>query len=68
MQPRYDELGAIDQLAGVTKLLAMHGTTVEASLTSTITSLRMPDFLLDNGLSDTEVAALRARLTTVHSQ
>lgn len=63
LKQRYDELGVRDQLAAVTELLAAHDTAVEASLTSTITSLRMPDFLLDNGLSDTELAALRTRLT-----
>jgi protein-tyrosine phosphatase len=48
----------------VSELVASHDTTIEASLTSTIASLTMPDFLLENGLSDTELAALRARLTT----
>jgi protein-tyrosine phosphatase len=63
MKQRYDELGVRDQLAGVTELLATHNTTIEASLTSTIASLTMPDFLLGNGLSDAELAALRTRLT-----
>jgi protein-tyrosine phosphatase len=63
MKQRYDELGFRDQLATVTELLAARNTTIEASLTSTIRSLKMPGFLLDNGLSDTELAALRARLT-----
>jgi hypothetical protein len=48
----------------VNELLASHDTTIEASLTSTIASLTMPGFLLENGLSDTELAALRTRLTT----
>ncbi len=64
MKQRYDELGVPDQLTAVTELLASRSTTIEASLTSTIASLTMPDFLLDNGLSDTELAALRTRLTT----
>ena len=64
MKQRYDEIGVPDQLTAVTELLASRNTTVEASLTSTIESLTMPDFLLDNGLSGTELAALRARLTT----
>jgi protein-tyrosine phosphatase len=64
MKQRYDELGAPDQLAAVNALLASHDTTIEASLTSTIASLTMPGFLLENGLSDTELAALHARLTT----
>ncbi|MBE8515977.1 tyrosine-protein phosphatase [Amycolatopsis sp. H6(2020)] len=63
MKQRYDELGFRDQLAAVTELLAARNTTIEASLNSTITSLEMPDVLLDNGLSDTELAALHARLT-----
>lgn len=63
MKERYAALGAPDQLARVTSLLAEAGTTVEAKLTSTIDALMMPDFLLDNGLSDAEVAALRTRLT-----
>ena len=64
MQQRYDEIGVPDQLAAVRELLANHNTTIEASLTSTIASLTMPGFLLDNGLSDTELAALHTRLTT----
>jgi protein-tyrosine phosphatase len=64
MKQRYDELGAPDQLAAVNALLASHDTTIEASLTSTIASLTMPGFLLENGLSDTELAALHTRLAT----
>jgi protein-tyrosine phosphatase len=64
MKQRYAEIGAPDQLAAVSELLASHDTTIEASLTSTIESLTMPGFLLENGLSDTELAALRTRLTT----
>jgi hypothetical protein len=64
MKQRYDEIGAPDQLAAVSELLASHDTTIEASLTSTIASLTMPDFFLENGLSDIELAALRTRLTT----
>nr|WP_130343621.1 tyrosine-protein phosphatase [Herbihabitans rhizosphaerae] len=64
MKQRYDELGFRDQLAAVSEIVAKHNTTIEASLTSTIASLTMPDFLLENGLSDTELAALRTRLTT----
>jgi protein-tyrosine phosphatase len=63
MKQRYDELGFRDQLAVVTELLAGCDTTIEASLTSTITSLPMPGFFLDNGLSATELAALHTRLT-----
>jgi protein-tyrosine phosphatase len=48
----------------VNDLLATHDTTIEASLTSTIESLTMAGFLLENGLSDTELAALHTRLTT----
>ena len=64
MKRQYDELGIRDQLTAVRELLASHDTTIEASLTSTITSLRMPGFLLGNGLSDFALAALRTRLTT----
>ena len=63
MKQRYDELGFRDQLTVVTELLAARDTTIEASLTSTIASLTMPDFLLGNGLSEAGLAALRARLT-----
>ncbi len=63
MKQRYDELGFRDQLAAVNELLASRSTTVEASLTSTIASLTMPGFLLENGLSGTELAALRTRLS-----
>lgn len=64
MKQRYDELGARDQLTAVNELLASRNTTIEASLTSTIASLTMPGFLLQNGLSATNLAALRTRLTT----
>jgi protein-tyrosine phosphatase len=64
MKERYDEIGFPDQLAAVNEFLAGRGTTIEASLTSTIASLTMPGFLLKNGLSGTELAALRTRLTT----
>ncbi len=64
MKQRYDAMGARDQLTAVTEMLASRGTTIEASLTSTILSLTMPGFLLENGLSDTELAALNTRLTT----
>jgi protein-tyrosine phosphatase len=63
MKQRYDEMGVPDQLTTVIELLASRDTTIEASLTSTIATLTMPDFLLDNGLSDTELAALLTRLT-----
>ena len=62
MEPRYEAMGAGDQLLKVRKLLADHGTTVEESLHSTITSLSMPEFLLQNGLSDTELGRLTDRL------
>lgn len=52
MKPRYDEIGVPDQLTAVTELLASRNTTIEESLASTIASLTMPDFLLENGLSD----------------
>jgi protein-tyrosine phosphatase len=64
MKQRYDEIGARDQLTAVSELLASHNTTIEASLTSTIASLTMPGFLLENGLSSAELTALRTRLTT----
>jgi hypothetical protein len=64
MKQRYAEFGAPDQLAAVSELLASRNTTIEASLTATIVSLTMPDFLLENGLSETELAALRTRLST----
>jgi protein-tyrosine phosphatase len=59
----FDELGIRDQLTAVRELLAKRDTTIEKSLTATITSLTMPDYLVENGLSDVELAALRARLT-----
>src|SRR5699024_2427435 len=62
MKQRYDELGAGDQLAAVREIAANHGTSIEASLASTITTLRMPDFLLKNGLSESHLAALHTRL------
>jgi protein-tyrosine phosphatase len=48
----------------VTALLARRGTTIEASLAPTIASLTMPGYLLRNGLTDTGLTALHARLTT----
>src|SRR4051812_43987616 len=62
MKQRYAELGSRDQLTLVTEILATRGTTIEASLTSTVAALTMPDFLLENGLSEAELAALRERL------
>lgn len=62
MKPRYDAIGARDQLTAITELLAKHDLTAETSLTATIQSLTMPDYLLDNGLTEVELAALRARL------
>jgi protein-tyrosine phosphatase len=64
MKQRFDDMGARDQLTAVRELLASRDTTIEASLTSTIAALPMPGFLLENGLSATELAALRTRLTT----
>ncbi|WP_197322158.1 tyrosine-protein phosphatase [Saccharomonospora sp. NB11] len=64
MRQVYADLGVGDQLTRVSELLTEHGTTIERSLTSTITSLTMPDYLLDHGLTDTELDALLARLTT----
>jgi protein-tyrosine phosphatase len=64
MKERYAEIGARDQFAAVTELMTRYDTTIEDSLTSTITSLTMPDYLLDNGLTASEVTALRTRLTT----
>jgi protein-tyrosine phosphatase len=64
LKPQFDAVGVRDQLTAVTELLASHGTTIAGSLTSTIASLRTPDFLLQNGLSDIELTALHTRLTT----
>jgi protein-tyrosine phosphatase len=55
---------ARDQLTAVTELLTARGTTIEASLTATIESLTMSGYLLRNGLTETELTALHARLTT----
>jgi hypothetical protein len=63
MERRYAALGAADQLGKVTARLAAHGTTVEESLATTIGSLTMPDFLLDNGLSAKDLVFLIDRLT-----
>lgn len=62
MKQRYDESGIPDQFSGVTEFLASRHTTIDASLTSTVASLSMPDYLLDNGLPEAELAALRTRL------
>jgi hypothetical protein len=64
MRQRYAELGFGDQLAAVRELAASRNTSIEASLTSTIASLTMPGFLLENGLSGADLDALHARLTT----
>lgn len=63
MKERYAALGIRDQLIAVGERLARHGTTIEASLRSTIAGLKLPDYLLANGLSETDLATLRARLT-----
>lgn len=62
MRPRYEELGVRDQLTAVRELLATHHTTIEDSLAATIAALPMPEYLLSNGLSAIELAALRGRL------
>lgn len=62
MKERYAALGVRDQLAAISERLAERGTTIEASLSSTIAGLKMPDYLLANGLSGRELAALHARL------
>ncbi|MBB3050038.1 hypothetical protein FHS23_001033 [Prauserella isguenensis] len=64
LQPRFDAMGAGDQLAAVTGLLADHGTTIEDSVAATVSHLRMPDFLLDGGLSKADLGALDIRLTS----
>jgi hypothetical protein len=64
MKQRYAELGFDDQLTAVNERLASHNTTIATSLTSTIASLTMPDYLLDNGLSEADLVTLHARLTT----
>lgn len=63
-QPRFDAMGAGDQLTAVTELLADHGTTIEESIAATVAYLRMPDFLLEGGLSKSDVATLGSRLTS----
>ncbi|SER04034.1 tyrosine-protein phosphatase [Actinokineospora terrae] len=63
MKTRPQDFGDRPQLDVITELLATHDTTIEASLTATITALTMPDFLLDNGLTEAELTALRTRLT-----
>jgi protein-tyrosine phosphatase len=68
LKQRFDAIGVRDQLTAVTELLASHGTTIKGSLTSTISSLQMPGFLLDNGLSEADLAALQTRLTTQASR
>lgn len=64
MRHRYAELGYRDQRDAVTEFLASQDTTIEASLGSTVAALAMPDFLLENGMPDIELSALRTRLTT----
>jgi hypothetical protein len=63
MKPVYDALGIRDQRTAVGELLARHDTTIEASLTSTIEALDVRGYLLKNGLTDTELTGLLARLT-----
>ena len=63
MRETYAAMGARDQLVAASERLAEHGTTIEASLSSTVEGLKMPDYLLDNGLSEAELAALYSRLT-----
>lgn len=63
MRDQYAELGQPDLLAVVTEFLAEHDTTIEDTLAATVESLTMPDYLLDNGLSEADLDALLARLT-----
>lgn len=62
MKPVYDALGIRDQLLAVGERCAKRGTTIEASLSSTIAGLTMPDYLLANGLAEADLAALETRL------
>ncbi|GAB3669331.1 tyrosine-protein phosphatase [Actinocorallia lasiicapitis] len=64
MKQRYLDHGAGDQRALTTKILAQHNTTIEATLTATITSLPLPDLLLSHGLTQPELTRLTTRLTT----
>ncbi|ACU70608.1 protein tyrosine/serine phosphatase [Catenulispora acidiphila DSM 44928] len=63
MKARYDALGIRDQRVAVGERLAQHGTTIEASLSTTIAGLTMPGYLLDNGLSAADLSALESRLS-----
>lgn len=63
MRETYAALGARDQLVAAGQSAARQGTTVEGSLRSTIEGLKMPDYLLDNGISRAGLAALEDRLS-----
>ena len=63
MRETYAAMGVRDQLVAVGERCAKQGTTIEASLNSTLAGLKMPDYLLANGLSQADLAALDARLT-----
>ncbi|GAA1953874.1 tyrosine-protein phosphatase [Catenulispora subtropica] len=63
MKPVWDAMGVRDQITAVGERLARHGTTIEASLRTTIAGLRMPDYLLENGLTEEDLAALDRRLS-----
>lgn len=62
LKERYAALGIRDQLVAVGERCARQGTTIEASLASTIAGLKLPDYLLANGLSEADLAALDSRL------
>jgi hypothetical protein len=63
MREVYASFGARDQLVAAGESAARQGTTVEGSLRSTIDGLKMPDYLVANGISEAGLAALAARLT-----
>lgn len=63
MRETYAAMGVRDQLVAVGERCARQGTTIEASLNSTLAGLKMPDYLLANGLSQADLVVLDARLT-----
>ena len=63
MKPVWDAMGVRDQLTAVGERLARHGTTIEASLAATLAELKMPDYLVANGMPEADLTALWDRLT-----
>jgi len=62
LRPAWPALGMADQEPLIARYLAEHGTTARESLTATVEALDAEAYLRSGGLTDADIAAVRARL------